>query len=323
MNERTTQDPFPAAREVALSLARAALPEPVERAGYRHWREVPFAAVPGYRPLTLDLLVPHVPDRPPLLVYIHGGAWMQGTRLSFHPATEPLRPLEILIEGGFAVAAISYRFSGEARFPAQLHDAKAAIRWLRLRGDEVGVDARSIGVWGVSSGAHLAAMLGVTGSRDDLEGDVGLLGASSSVQAVVCWSAPTDFAAMDQQAPPNATLRHDDADSPESRLIGGSVQALRREAELASPARQVRASPPAFLLVHGTADRLVPSGQSEILAAAIRNAGGQAVLRLLPGVDHVMVDYADQRGLVAEIVNFFGQHVGLQRDAKSAILTDR
>ena len=174
------------------------LPEPVDLPGGigRLRRAVEYAAPPGYRPLLLDLHVPHG-DRPPVVLFLHGGGWRLGTRRVFCPTRRDWDPdpFHRLVGAGFAVASADYRLSGEAVFPAQLHDVTAAVRWLQTRADELGVDADRIVVWGESAGAHLAALLGLTAGRPDLVDLVG--GAPVPAPAgVVDWYGPADLTAL-------------------------------------------------------------------------------------------------------------------------------
>ena len=158
---------------------------------------VPYAAIPGSRPLELDLYLPAYAAKPaPVVVFLHGGGWRLGSRhsLGLAYADAAPTPFQRLAQGGLAVASADYRLSGEARWPAQLHDAKAAVRWLRARASELGIDQARVAAWGESAGGHLAALLGLTGTESD--GEVGVLGPSSAVGAVVAWYAPSDLTAV-------------------------------------------------------------------------------------------------------------------------------
>jgi acetyl esterase/lipase len=149
--------------------------------GGTRYADVEYARVMGYRPLRMDLVLPATASSPvPVVVWIHGGAWLFGSRL--HGAvTEPA--CRALMDRGIAVALVEYRFSGEARFPACLHDIKAAVRWLRQYGASVGVNGEGIGVWGESAGGHLAAFIAMNGTDERLNGTVGVTGCSSKVAA--------------------------------------------------------------------------------------------------------------------------------------------
>lgn len=169
-------------------------PAPVERAtlppariaagGVRMLAGVPYAGLPGARPLELDLWLPPIAEGPaprpfPAVVFLHGGGWRQGSRHGAGPAYAGAtpHPFELVARAGIAVASVDYRLSGEATFPAQLHDAKAAVRWLRSRAGDVGVDPDLIAAWGESAGGHLALLLGgPAATRPELAGQAGPIG---------------------------------------------------------------------------------------------------------------------------------------------------
>src|SRR6185437_7517091 len=164
-----------------------------------------------------------------------------------------------------------YRLSGEATWPAQIHDCKAAIRWLRANAAKYGLDPDRIGVTGASAGGHLAAMLGLGGGVAALEGDVGPhTGVSSRVKCVVDQFGPSDLLAM---ADHSSRIDHNAPDSPESKLIGGALQENKEKARAASPITYISRDDPPFLILHGTEDPLVPFNQSERLAEALKTVG--------------------------------------------------
>ncbi|MBG6105050.1 acetyl esterase/lipase [Micromonospora vinacea] len=240
-------------------------------------RDIVVNEVPGFRPLTLDLVVPVAAPQPaPVLVWIHGGAWMFGSPK--HPADWLMEadPFTAAIRAGFAVASAQYRLSGEAHFPAQLDDVTAAVRWLRRHGDTVGVDRERIGVWGESAGGHLASMVALTGNDQD----------DSRVRAAVCWYAPSNLLTMQAQAHPSGTIDHEAADSPESLLIGAPLAGNPEAGRAASPITYVTDQAPPMLLIHGDQDLVVPVGQSEELAAALTAAGAEVELSVVRGADH-------------------------------------
>ena len=182
------------------------------------WRRDLAYVTHGSRGQTLDLYAPKKATGVPLIVWIHGGAFLFASKEGF--PVEPV-PLHLMLEG-YAVASINYRLSPEAVFPAQLEDCKAAIRWLRAHADELGIDPTRIGVWGASAGGNLAALVGTTGSVRDF--DVGEnLDYSSRVQAVCDFYGPTDFLQMDAHRLPDGQI-HNVPDSPESKLVGGPIQ---------------------------------------------------------------------------------------------------
>jgi acetyl esterase/lipase len=199
-------------------------------------------------------------------------------------------------DAGYAVVGLSVRSSLQATFPAQLHDAKAAIRWLRHNAAAYQLDPRRIAVSGNSSGGWVAAMLGATGGVAALEGDVGVTGESSRVQAVVDFFGPTDLLAMDSQMLPGACEQfnaafglqdcHNDPNSPEGRLIGCAIQTCPDRAAAANPINYVSRDDPPMLIMHGQADELVPHGQSAALFDAIEDRCLAATFHSIPGVGH-------------------------------------
>jgi acetyl esterase/lipase len=241
-------------------------------------RDVEYAKV-GDKRLLLDLFVPEKADAPlPLIVWIHGGAWLGGDK-----AGGPAMPQ---IRRGYAVASINYRLSNEAIFPAQIYDCKAAIRWLRAHAKEYNIDPHRIGVWGSSAGGHLVALLGTSGDVKQIEGDEGNLDQSSRVQAVCDWFGPTDFLQMAAHMLPDAKMPHDTADSPESKLVGGPIQQNKEKVAKANPITYVSKDDPPFLIMHGDKDPLVPHHQSEILTEALKKAGVEVTFKTVEGAGH-------------------------------------
>ena len=218
----------------------------------------------------------------------------------------------LLNEAGIACATVDYRHALEAPFPAQLHDIKAAVRYLRGHADALGIDPDRIGAWGESAGGHLAALLGVTGTREDLEGGLGMRGHSSSVSAVVDFygvSSLPDMPPMDTPAglmsgalvaavPPGMSME------PGPMLVGGTANPVLLAA--ASPLGYVAADAAPFLLIHGDSDGLVPLSQSELLAGALAAAGVRNELVIIEGGDHCFFGAEDQLdGILSTAVDFF------------------
>ena len=202
-------------------------PARVTATGVRVLTGVPYADLPGVRPLELDLYLPPAADTPaPVVVFLHGGGWRVGSRRSLGPsyAGATPHPFEQVAAAGIAVASVDYRLSGEQTWPAQLHDAKASVRWLRARVHEVGLDPERIGAWGESAGGHLALLLGLTGPENgsDLDGDVGIGTGSSAVSAVAAWYPPSDLTALpgDLGADPAAD------DTREAQLFGAPLSSV-------------------------------------------------------------------------------------------------
>jgi acetyl esterase/lipase len=256
-------------------------------------REVSYAIAVGFRRLSMDIWLPRAAAGPvPLVVWIHGGAFQLGDRRELPPTFAPDSVFRLLNEAGIACATVDYRHALEALFPAQLHDIKAAVRYLRGHANVLGIDPERIGAWGESAGGHLAALLGVTGKREDLEGGLGVQGHSSAVSAVVDFygvSSLPDMPPMDTPAglmsgalvaavPPGMSME------PGPMLVGGTADPALLAA--ASPLDYVTAGAPPFLLIHGDSDGLVPLSQSELLADALTEAGVRHELITVAGADH-------------------------------------
>lgn len=236
-----------------------------------------LAYVPnGHERQKLDLFLPKEGTNLPLIINIHGGAFKAGSK-------EQGVPLDYLRQG-YAVASINYRLSQHAKFPAQIEDCKAAVRWLRAHAAEHRIDPNRFAAWGASAGGHLAAMLGATGDVKDF--DVGAnLDQASHVQAVVDYFGPTDFLQMDAHRLPSG-MTHDPANSPESELIGGAIKENQDKAAKANPITYVTPGDPPFLICHGDQDSLVPHHQSELLEAALKKAGVPAIFYTVKGAGH-------------------------------------
>jgi acetyl esterase/lipase len=277
-----------------LSLAGAALMAAEPRL------DVPYltGGSPAQR---LDFYPPASGDRAaPLVLWIHGGAWLGGNKRQC--------PAQFLTRHGYAVASLGYRLSPEAIFPAQIHDVKAALRFLRANADDYGFDPARVGVWGASAGGHLAALLGASGGVPAMEGTLGVTGLTTRVQAVVNYFGPADLLTFGAQAGPRSRINHNAPDAPEARLIGGAVPDHPEKARAASPVTYVSADDPPMLHVHGDEDDVVPFAQSEQLHAALTSAGAPSTLRRVPGGGHGNRFPPELRD---EVRAFFDRHLRL------------
>jgi acetyl esterase/lipase len=240
----------------------------------------------------LDLYLPNdARNASPVVIWTGGSAWRadNGKARAGFVATE-------LNKAGFAVAGVSIRSSSQVRFPGQLHDIKAAIRWLRSNATQYRLDPNRIAIMGDSSGGWTTAMAAVTGDVAELEGTIGVIGVSSAVQAAVAFFPPTDFLAMDKWAlkpcSANATLGpgggfcHDAPTSPESQLIGCAIQTCPDKVALANPVRYISPNDPPIMILHGQSDALVPHHQGELLYQALNKACHESVFISLPKAGH-------------------------------------
>ena len=232
--------------------------------------DLPYAGSDNPRQ-SLDLVLPTQPSakkKLPLVVWIHGGGWKNGDKRS---GLSPSRIPALVQTGKYIGASIGYRLSGEAIWPAQIHDCKAAIRWLRANAEKHGIDPDKIAVWGSSAGGHLVSMLGVSHGVKELEGKIGNhTDQTSRVHAVINYYGPSALLQMDDHP---SKIIHNAHDSPESQLIGGPIQENRKKTKQASPLHHVSADDSIFIHFHGTADPLVPYHQSVIFHQALQEKG--------------------------------------------------
>uniref|UniRef100_A0AAU2JH18 Alpha/beta hydrolase n=1 Tax=Streptomyces sp. NBC_00049 TaxID=2903617 RepID=A0AAU2JH18_9ACTN len=285
--------------------------------GVRRFDGITYATTPGYRPRLLDVQVPAGEGPFPAVVWIHGGGWLDGDR-RYPPPTVPAALLHGAVLGaGLALVSIDYRHSLEAPFPAQLHDVKAAIRYVRTFAGALGIDPDRIGVWGESAGGHLAALAGLVGPHSPdgaaLEGAHGVGSGETGVLAVVDWYGVSDLGALaEHPMPPMPPLPNGAAfPDPYEALLGAPLAESAELARAASPVTYAEGSnPPPFLLVHGTRDGLVPYSQSEVLADVLRSAGGEVTLQPVADADHIFLGVPDVTPIVTESVAFLARHLG-------------
>ena len=215
----------------------------------------------------LDLYLPAAGSGPfPVVIMVHGGGFMFGDKAD----GMGLAGADQLLAAGYAVASINYRLSGEAQYPAQIFDAKAAVRFLRANAAQYNLDPENFGAWGASAGGNLVSLLGTTCGVSELEGDLGNADQSSCVQAVVDWFGPIDFLKMDEQfAGSSCPQTHDAADSPESKLVGAEIQTLPDLVKTTNPMNYIDATDAPFFIENGTADCNIPPVQNKNLADAL------------------------------------------------------
>ncbi len=250
-------------------------------AGVRGEFDIPYAGTNDPRQ-SLDLYLPEKPaskEPLPVVVWIHGGAWRAGNK---HSGLSRLAPL--VASGHYAGVSVGYRLTGQASWPAQIYDCKAAIRWIRAHAEKYHLDADKIGVWGSSAGGHLVAMLGTSGGVEQLEGNLGDCNDQSSrVQCVVDFFGPSNLLTMGDYP---SGMDHNAPDSPESKLVGGPILQTKDVARAASPITYVSADDPPFLIVHGDRDMTVPYHQSVELHEALRKVGVDSTLITVKGGGH-------------------------------------
>jgi acetyl esterase/lipase len=260
-------------------------------------RDLTFATV-GETNLQLDLYLPETTKPTGLIIWVHGGAWRAGSRKEVD--------LKGMVGRGWAVASVDYRLSPVARFPAQIHDIKAAIRYLRARAADYNLPPSRFVIAGSSAGGHLAALVGVTNGLAALEGTVGnFTGQSSTVQAIVDLYGASNLTTILQQSTPlGLTMRTPALDL----LLGGQPDAVPELAKLASPVFQVEASDPPLFLAHGDQDPQMPINQSHELHGAYEKLGLPVVFKVMHGSGHGGPAFTDDANL-SLIDSFLRQHL--------------
>ena len=259
--------------------------------------DVPYATSATGAPLRLDLYLPPSAGAP-LLVWVHGGAWENGNKSSM--------PLAPFVERGFAVASLDFSPASKARFPGQVHEIKAAIRFLRAEASRYGYDASRIGILGASSGAHLAALVGTTNGNGELEGTLGdHRDQSSDVQAIVSYFPATNLTTILAQSTPFGLGVREPA---LQRLLGAPPKEAEALAKLASPVFQVDRGDPPLLLLHGDQDPQMPINQSHELEGAYEKQGLQVDFIVVHGAAHGG-DGFDSPQIVERVAAFLGEQL--------------
>jgi acetyl esterase/lipase len=233
--------------------------------------DVPFGAA-RETTLLLDACFPsHTSTTPrPAVLWVHGNGWSAGHRC------DDAGICQFFAHHGFFAVTMDYRLSQQATFPAQIHDVKAAIRWVRANASTYAIDPQHIGIAGFSAGGMLAALAGLSGDKPELEGTSGSPGYSSRVQAVAIGAAPADF--LDYTSGEVYDFL--------THFFDGTQTERADRWRLASPIYHVHRGAPPFLIAHGTDDELVPFAQAARLAQALQAIGVEVEFLPIAGVDH-------------------------------------
>ena len=249
--------------------------------GFKVMQDISYAGTDNARQ-TLDLALPikRTSDMPlPVIAFIHGGGWRGGSK---DGGLNRIR--SFLKSGNYAGVSIGYRLSNEAKWPAQIHDCKAAIRWVKANAVKHGLDGSKIAVHGTSAGGHLVAMLGTSAGVKAMDGSIGAYTSQSTkVACVVDYFGPTNFLRMNDF---ESRIDHDAKGSPEGLLIGGPVQDNKKKTLTADPISYVSKEDSPFLIMHGTKDMAVPYNQSVILYSALKKIGVPSALLTVTGGGH-------------------------------------
>jgi acetyl esterase/lipase len=251
-----------------------------------------YSTPPGFRPLRLDLYRRSGNGEPrPLVVYVHGGGWQSGhTRHAGAFANWP-EVLASLTRRGYVVASLEYRLSGEAKFPAAIHDVKNAIKWLRASATKYAIDPKQVVIWGGSAGGQLAALAATSCGVQSLApaaaqstATPSVSSSSDCVQGLVAWYGVFEIAPT-----PESSRNAGEVTSPTGRYLGCVPGKCADIAALASAVTHVDAKDPPTLLIHGELDKVVPISQSRMFEQALKSNGVAAELIVIPGVDHSFI----------------------------------
>jgi acetyl esterase/lipase len=273
-----------------------------DRSRYDKRVEIPYKTTPE-GPLHLDLYRPRGTDAAPLVVMIHGGGWHQGGRFEMGLS----RWAGWLASHGMAVASIDYRLAPATAYPDSFGDCLEAIDWCVERGDELGVDASRIALWGDSAGGHLSLLVATSQTRPDFAGPR-LRSDAGALRAAVGWYPPTDLESLHR------------AESRASSGSGGTVRAfvgVDPEADPdrwreTSPLHQLHPAAPPTLVLQGTRDLLVPHAQAESFAARAAEVGADCELHIVDGGVHGFERVAptdEARAKIERCRDFLLQHL--------------
>ena len=256
-------------------------------------KDITYATV-GDTNLQLDLYSPKGLNHPvPEVVVIHGGGWLAGQRQDMAPLTERLA------EHGFVAATISYRFAPKHRFPAQIEDVKAAVRYLRANAKELHIDPNHIGATGVSAGGHLSMMLGLMDSADGMEGEGGNADQPSKVQCVVNFVGPVNHP-RETYTPAQTSIL--------TAWLGGDPKQKQDVLKTASPFTYISKGDAPLLCFFGTKDPLVSHDQAMVVADALTAAEVPGRVELLVGAGHGWGGEEMERTIDATL-EFFDDHL--------------
>jgi len=254
----------------------------------------------------MDIYLPEGNGPFPVVVIIHGGAFMMGDK------SGEASNAAALVANGIAAVSINYRLSSEAQYPAQIQDCKAAVRFLRANATKYNLNPDKIGSWGASAGGNLSSLLGTTSGISELEGaSLGNSSYSSKVIASVDWVGPINFLTMDAEASAlGFTINTNSSTSPESKLMGAAVQTIPTQVAKANPSNYVTSDDAAFFIQVGSMDRNIPYTQSLNFYNALKTVKGSSDVsyELLDGAGHGGSQFSASSNM-AKVTAFFNKYL--------------
>lgn len=262
----------------------------------RKYIDIPYANLSNSQ--KLDIYLPDTGNGPfPVIIAVHGGSFMIGDK-----EDQQITPMLEGVKHGYAVVAINYRLSGEAKFPAAINDVKAAIRWVKANAKQYKLDESKIALWGNSAGANLAALAGVTSEvKEPDDSTLGNSNKSNIVHAVIDWFGPIDFLTIDSQfnASKMGGAHHSDEESPESKYFGQKITEIPELVEKSNPENYITPDDPPFFIQHGSDDELVPVEQSISFADKLKNVLGddKVNFEIIEGAKHGYTKYETKENM--------------------------
>ncbi len=281
-------------------------PAPDAPDGTKVIRDIDYVQTPQ-GPRSLDIYLPESDSPLPVLLHIHGGGWEIGNKNAVR-----IYNWQNFAQHGYAVVTIDYRLSGVAIHPAQIHDCKAAVRWIRKNAEQYNFDATRIGVMGSSAGGHLSALIGTSAGIDALEGKLepGDDQHIGPVQAVVDFAGPSDFSQMEAQRL-RFGYKLDARNSIATRFLGGKFSDVPDQVQSVNPINYIKPGMPPFLIVHGEKDHVVPLGQAQILHEALLSSGNESELVIVKDAGHTSVPMFCTDEITEKVKHFLDQHLKL------------
>lgn len=287
-----------------VNLASAQSPSPVQNIfpkGTVTYGNIPYANDTVKRHLLDIYLPPDAAANTPLIVWVHGGAWMLNDKYADMGYMK--NTIKGFIDGGYALASIDYRYSTEAIFPAQIQDCNEALEYLYQHAEQYKIDKNRIALIGFSAGGHLASLAALSNNNTVPEFYENAAKTHFKIKCVLDYYGPSDLVAIGSS--PDTSINN--ARNPLSILLGALPLQRPDLARRASPVTYVDKNDPPFLIVQGEKDQSVPNTQSILLSSWLSLAGVKNQLIIVPNAPHYgeMFDVEDVRKNVFSFLSMY------------------